>query len=322
MRTKDSLIEFNKPNGNFLKTFRKNSMEMTMFDVKEGGEAIIIRNKKKAVLLDAGGGKEIQNEKLGKILRRFLKSKKHNAKLVAIILSHNHKDHLNAIAPMLDVNDVSGFVSDNCKFFSNDADRNINFFNEMIDKIDIAQITHKRIGLWKKASISNWGKKPIRLFTGPLKGTSKHYRSIMTLVSFGDAKFLFTGDVYKAHERKLIKDNRTKGFLKNIDVFKVTHHGSNGGTSTQFIDHTEPGIFITSSQGDKDHDLGDKTRERIETYIYDKDEEKKKHDFQFGYEPLFNTLWEGKISIKTDGKKITMDEINGILFEVKTQRRA
>jgi len=185
-------------------------MEMTMFDVKEGGEAIIIRNKKKAILLDAGGGTEIQNEKLGSALRSFLKSKKHRAKLVAIVLSHNHRDHLNAIAPMLDINDVSDFVSDNCKFFSNGADRNINFFNEMIDKIDIPQITHKRIGLWKKANITNWGKKPIRLFAGPLTSKGKHYRSIMTTVTFGDAKFLFTGDVYKAYERKLIKDNRTK----------------------------------------------------------------------------------------------------------------
>jgi len=110
--------------------------------------------------------------------------------------------------------------------------------------------------------------------------------------------------------------------LKDIDVFKVTHHGSDGGTATQFIDHTEPGIFITSSQEDDHHDLGDDTRKRIETYIFDENEKKKKHNFQFEYEPLFNTLWEGKIIIRTDGKERIMDDVNGILFEVKTQRRA
>ena len=43
-----------------------------MFNVPEGGEAIIIKSKDKAILIDGGGGDGTTNVELGKAIRKFL----------------------------------------------------------------------------------------------------------------------------------------------------------------------------------------------------------------------------------------------------------
>ena len=45
---------------------------MTMFNITEGGEAIIIKSKDKAVLIDGGGGDDDTNPQLGINIRKFL----------------------------------------------------------------------------------------------------------------------------------------------------------------------------------------------------------------------------------------------------------
>jgi len=153
----------------------------------------------------------------------------------------------------------------------------------------------------------------------------------MMVIPFDNAKFLFTGDVYHAYERKLIKKKKIKKLLKNIDVLNVTHHGSADGTAWDFVEHTEPAIFVTSSQDHDDgHNLDDDTKEVIEDYLFDgpadpnvpPDPRKKKRNFQFVFEPLFNTSWDGKIIVRTDGKPLIIDNVDGVLFEVNVQRAA
>jgi len=109
----------------------------------------------------------------------------------------------------------------------------------------------------------------------------------------------------------------------------VTHHGSAGGTAWDFVEHTEPAIFVTSSQDDDDHNLDNDTKDIIQDYLHDgpadpkvpDDPRKKKHYFEFVYEPLFNTSWEGQIIVRTDGRQHTLGNDKGVLFEVQTQRK-
>jgi len=343
LRIGNSLAEFTKPDSIFLEKFRKKSMEMIMFNVREGGQAIIVRNKKKAILIDGGGGHDVHNKDLGDKLRAYLTQNK--SKLISILLTHNHEEHLNAIASMLQikddktVQDISEFVSPDCKFFSNGEKRTCKFYTEMINTVTTSGITHKPIGKNKHITFSGFRKnKKISLFSGPDSSRGKHYRSIMMVLPFGGAKFLFTGDVYHPYERKLIKKIKIKELLKNIDVLNVTHHGSAGGTAWDFVEHTEPAIFVTSSQDtdedgnfDDDHNLDDDTKEVIEDYLFDGPSDptvpenprkkKKKHNFEFVYEPLFNTTWEGQIIVRTDGKQHTFGNDKGVLFEVQTQRK-
>ena len=312
---RNSLTEINSPGRNFLNPFRKRAMEMTVFNAPKGGETIILRNKKKAILIDGGEDHINENTKLGKDILKFLKGK---AKLQAIVLSHNHQDHSNAIGSVLDGDGT--VLGNKINFYHQAEDRTSDFFTKMMQKINNDhRITKIPIHPWKQKSIANWnGSQSIRLFCGPkVSGKYKRfYRSILMRVPFGNARFLFTGDIERSPtENKLRIGKRTKHFLKNIDVLKITHHGSHTGTSAKFLDHTSPKLFVTSSAKDKKHDLSPETEKRIENYIKRNDDK-----FDVPYYTIFNTYWERKIIVRTDGKKSTLDGVNGILFEVETDQ--
>ena len=303
-----------------------------MINTPHGGESIIIRNKKKAILYECGEGHDDVNEKLAKKIRNHLKYK---AKLQAIVLSHNHEDHGNAIGSLLSGNN-SQLLRKDFKFYHQGEERPKTKFYTKMKKVIWGKHTNISIGPWEKKSIKKWdGNKSIKLFCGPrIKNKNRLYRSILMSVPFGDAKFLFTGDILERSttrktkpkkstvkkygnytELQLISNDNTKHLLRNIDVLNITHHGSHTGTSTEFLDHTSPALFITSSAKDGRHNLSSETECRINDYI-----DRNGTNFDVPYYTIFNTHWEKNIVIRTDGKKRTMDGAQGIFFEVETEK--
>lgn len=87
--------------------------------------------------------------------------------------------------------------------------------------------------------------------------TNKNLMSVCFMIIIGDQKILFTGDISKKGEEKLVEYH--KDFIKNVTFFKAGHHGSQGGNeprvakssnSEQFVDHIKPAyVSITSKNG-------------------------------------------------------------------------
>ena len=287
-----------------------------MFEL-HGGEAIILRYKKKAILVDGGEGGIWEHRDLGGKLRGFLEGK---AKLEAIVLSHNHLDHSNAIGSMLKGDRT--ILEDDVKFYHQNEPRLTSpFFKKIIAELRSKKIKKIKINEWEDIILPSWkGKLPIRLFCGPkISGkNTRFYRSILMRFPFGSATFLFTGDIDSSPtERDLVEIDDTRDFLKNVHVLKITHHGSHNGTEDYFLDKTSPFLFFTSSTGidDEQHDLSKAVECRIESYI-----KKNTEKFDVDYYPIFNTHWEGNLIIRTDGTKRTLGGAQGILFEVETDR--
>ena len=72
--------------------------------------------------------------------------------------------------------------------------------------------------------------------------TDKNDKSIVLYGNIGGLNYLFTGDISKKVENKLIKhyDNL------DVDVLKVSHHGSKTSSSEEFIKHISPSYSIIS----------------------------------------------------------------------------
>ena len=188
-----------------------------MFNVPEGGEAIIIKSKDKAILIDGGGGDGTTNEKLGKVIRKFLTGT--NTKLDAIVASHNHEDHLNAIVPMLE-GGRGAILKDDAVFYHN-GEENGEFYEILIEKLKTERIDVLEFGNWTLDYIEEWNdKQDIAMFTAKVSDSKKHYRSIVMHVPYGDASFLFTGDIYKPYENRLIADPDFFRYIKT-DVLKI-----------------------------------------------------------------------------------------------------
>jgi competence protein ComEC len=60
---------------------------------------------------------------------------------------------------------------------------------------------------------------------------------------YGDVSFLFTGDAEKESEMRMI---RSFGSFLRSTVLKVAHHGSDSGTSQEFLDAVRPDVALVS----------------------------------------------------------------------------
>ena len=74
------------------------------------------------------------------------------------------------------------------------------------------------------------------------EGYDDNDSSITLYTDISGVKFLFTGDISKNIEKQIIKDNPTL----DIDVLKVSHHGSNTSSSEEFIQSITPSYGIIS----------------------------------------------------------------------------
>lgn len=72
---------------------------------------------------------------------------------------------------------------------------------------------------------------------------SDNNSSIVLQLNYKNKKYLFTGDIENKVENELIKRNT----LEDIDVLKISHHGSNSSTSEKFLNTVKPENAIISS---------------------------------------------------------------------------
>ena len=106
--------------------------------------------------------------------------------------------------------------------------------------------------------------------------------SIAALLRFGEKKFLTMGDAGIKEELDIINSGQA-----DIDVLKVSHHGSRFSTSALFLEKTTPGIALISAgaRNSYGHPHGD-TLERL------------------GNIPVYRTDTQGRIAVITDGEKL------------------
>ncbi|WP_339213602.1 MBL fold metallo-hydrolase [Ornithinibacillus sp. FSL M8-0202] len=111
--------------------------------------------------------------------------------------------------------------------------------------------------------------------------------SISVLFTYGDVKFLFTGDADRDAETQMM----TVGFDVNADILQLGHHGSSTSSDPSFISAVSPEIAIYSAGADNKY--GHPHREVI-SYITNA-----------GID-LYGTDVNGTIIVTTDGKEYTV----------------
>jgi competence protein ComEC len=115
-------------------------------------------------------------------------------------------------------------------------------------------------------------------------------------LSFNETSFLFTSDIEEERELLLIQKQKQlqQNFL-SVDVLKVSHHGSQTSSNTEFLQAVSPEIAVI--QVGTDNRFGHPHQETIDRL------NKKGID-------IFRTDISGTIRIVSNGKryKITMNE--------------
>jgi len=226
-------------------------LEVNFFDVGQGDAVFIQTPQRHQILIDGGPG-SIVLEKLAKEMPFWDRT------IDLIILSHPENDHLSGLTDVLKRYKVenilwTGIVRNTPAF--KEWQRLI---KEEGAEIKIAQAGQRIILPTNKEKAGIDILYPLEKLEGKEMENSNDVSIVVRLI-FGEKSFLFTGDVGKATEKKLLE----KEINVKSNVLKVGHHGSKTSSSDDFIKKVLPEIAII--EVGKDNSYGHPHQETLAT---------------------------------------------------------
>lgn len=222
---------------NKVSPYLDSSFYVYFLDVGQGDATLLISNNaREVVLIDTGGLISYSKEDWTKKDKEYYLSDKYITflhslgitKINELILSHGDFDHMGEA-----VNLVNNFKVYKVIF-------NCGEFNELEQEL-IKTLNKKKIPYYsclKELSIND----NKLYFLQTQEYPNENDSSNVNYIEISGYKFLFMGDAGTIKE----KDILDKYNLKDIDVLKVGHHGSNTSSSKEFIDEINPKYSIIS----------------------------------------------------------------------------
>lgn len=205
------------------------------FDVQQG-DSHLIHSQTSDILIDTGGIVGYQSEKWKEkdeyslaenIIIPVLKSYGID-NIDLLIISHGDADHAKEAANLI----------------NNFKVKKIYLNNNSLNEIESSLLL---LAKEKNIAINKIDKRfeaigPISLYSISYNSDNENDSSIINYVLLNNYKILFTADISSKTEAKLLKDYN----IRNIDILKVGHHGSNTSSSTSFIETLSPKYSIIS----------------------------------------------------------------------------
>lgn len=260
-------------------------LEINFFDVGQGDATFIESPWRHQILIDGGPSSNI-SEKLAREMPFW------DRNIDLIVLTHPEKDHMAGLIEVLKRYKVknilwTGVLRDTAEFKEWQ-----NLIEEEQEK-DGARIKIAKAG----AKIIFSGKEertgqievlyPFEDLEGKIVKDSND-TSLVLKLSFEENSFLFTGDISKSVEKRLL----AAGTDVSADVLKIAHHGSKTSSGQEFIERVSPGISIIPAG--RNNSYGHPHQEVLEVL--------KKYATT-----IFRTDINGDIKIISDGKNYVSD---------------
>jgi len=209
---------------------RKQGLTVNFLDVGQG-DAILISEGSKQVLIDGGPNGQILLEKLGKYIPFW------DRNIEVIIATHPDQDHIDGLIDVMEAYNI-GEVIDN----SEESDSQVyKKYKETIEEKNIPRLKGQdgmniKISEDAKLEILSPGE---NLENKP-KDTNAD--SIIAKLTYGENSFLLTGDLPDEKEQELIGKHADL----RADVLKVSHHGSKYATTLEFLEKVKPKDSVIS----------------------------------------------------------------------------
>ena len=219
-----------------------------------------------AVLIDAGAQKDNVQELKNYLTNFFQKRTDLNNTLDAVIITHNHIDHTRALKDVVQNFTIKNYIDNGQSHSTGTGNPNwlkrevaANQLSTTVTEIadtDITALTNK-VGLTNNQidPINCTNINPqIRILSGRLDENpgwshrdfdNKNNHSLVIRIDFGQASFLFSGDLQEPAIETLV-DYYASTSLLDTDVFQVGHHGSHNATTKDLLEAITPDIAVIS----------------------------------------------------------------------------
>lgn len=253
------------------------------------GDGIFIRTPKGTDILIDGG----PNEAILSCLSSYMPFWDREIELV--MLTHPHADHLGGLISVFKRYKVASFVTEKLE---NDTAS----FRDLRAKVDQQKLSPRYLLAGSKVKV---GDGVVLSIVGPTAsflqksspggtiGERSEFASIETLVSYGAFSTLLTGD----SQAEELQEAIDIGYLNDIDVLQVPHHGSKTGLTDKIIQTLYPKLAVISVGKNKYGHPAPKTLE----ILRDKNIRILRTDLPAGRQGE-----RGDIEIVSDGKKFLL----------------
>lgn len=223
------------------------NLKLNFIDVGQG-DCILIQGPDGSNILVDGGDSDDQT---AEHIINYLNNKDVK-KLDYIISTHPHSDHIGNLAAVLNNFPVDN-VLDSGRIHTSQT------YENYLQTIEAKQINFKLPRTGDKIKIGQLS----LLFLNPDKNVndySLNNASLVFMLSYKKQKFLFTGDMEKEIENKLLQNN----FDLKANLIKVPHHGSDSSSTAAFVKAVQPEIAVF--QVGKDNNYGHPEQKIINRY--------------------------------------------------------
>jgi len=208
-------------------------LQIYFIDVGQGDSTLLVTPNDKNILIDGGGSSTYD---VGKnILIPYLLDRKIK-KLDYVIVSHFDEDHVGGLFVILEELDVEQVI------ISKQIENSQNY-QKFLEIVKQKNIRIKQIKMGDRILIEKnlyfdviWPGDEM-ILENPLNNNS-----ILCKLIYKDFSMLFTGDIEKMAEEKIIK--KVKEDILKSDILKVSHHGSKTSSIDGFIEKIKPKIAL------------------------------------------------------------------------------
>lgn len=199
-------------------------LKVVFLDVGQG-DAILIEQGSKQILIDGGPSGQVLLNKLGKYVPFW------DRNIELVIATHPDADHITGLIDVLKNYSVGAVMQTSAQSESETFKK----LEGLIQEKNIKTVTVER---GKNVKLS--GEAQMEIFSPgpetPMNLQDTNATSIVAKLTAGAGSFLFTGDFPSEQESNLLKQNPD---LKS-QVLKISHHGSKYATSKEFLDAVKP----------------------------------------------------------------------------------
>ena len=208
---------------------RPDEMAVHFIDVGQGDAALVVTPRGRAIMIDAGGVRDGVFDVGGRVDVPYLLHYGVTS-LDAVFLTHAHEDHAAGLAGVLRRLPVGHVLT---------AAEGQGAYRASLGLTAAEMAATPFVAAEEGTTFTLDGVTVEVLFAPDSSkgGRSGNEASNVYRVSYGTASFLFTGDLEKEQEARVLE--KTPGALKST-VLKVGHHGSRTSTSAPFLSAVAP----------------------------------------------------------------------------------
>ena len=201
------------------------SSDLTIHYIDVGqADSILIINKEYSMLIDAGNNED------GPLLVDYLKEQ-NITKIDYVVGTHPHEDHIGGLDDIIDNFNIQ-------EVYLPEVMTTTKTFEDVLDSIETKELEITIPTIGDKFTLGEMNFEVIYTGTNEKDLNSS---SIILKMTFGNYSYLFTGDTTEEIEKTILEKNI------NIDILKVSHHGSKYSSCEEFLKVATPTYAIISA---------------------------------------------------------------------------